>query len=243
MDKSSVRDIDLETQQRAWNQWNSQVVPGGPRASREWMEMERHLCALGRKDLRILEVGCGAGWLAERLAAYGLVTATDLSDAVLPEVRRKLPLIDFRMGDFFKLDLPPESFDVVVTQHVLAHVLDQRAFVARIASLLVKGGRMIMATQNRPVLERWSAIPGPYPGQLRRWVDRRELRQLLRPHFQEVDMASVLPAGDQGFLRIVNSYRINRMLETAFSQDTIRRTKEKLGFGQTLIISAIRSHG
>lgn len=239
MDKSSRRDIALEEQREAWNQWNSQVLPGNARALREWAEIEARLQVSKRNNLRILEVGCGAGWLAERLMKYGAVTATDLSDEVL-KARRRLPAIDFRKGDFFQLELPTNSFDVVVTQHVLAHVSDQPAFITRMADLLVEGGRMIIVTQNRPVLERWSAIPGPYPGQLRRWVSARELRRLVNPHFKDVEISSVLPAGDQGFLRVVNSYKVNRILQSILGADTIRSAKEKALLGQSLILCATR---
>jgi len=239
VDKSSRRDIALEEQRQAWNQWNSQVLHGNARALREWAEIETQLKISERHNLRILEVGCGAGWLAERLMKYGAVTATDLSDEVL-EAKRRLPAIDFRKGDFFQLELPTNSFDVVVTQHVLAHVSDQPAFITRIADLLVEGGRIIIVTQNRPVLERWSAIPGPYPGQLRRWVSARELRHLVNPHFKDVEISSVLPAGDQGFLRVVNSYKVNRILQSIFGADTIHSAKEKALLGQSLILCATR---
>lgn len=240
MDKSSKRDIDIEEQRRAWNQWNCQIEPGGVRASLEWAYMDQFLGTLHRTDLRILEIGCGSGWLSQQLLKYGSVTATDLSDEVLLKLREKLPLVDFRIGDFFNMEFPTESYDAVVTQNVLAHVSDQSAFVARIASLLVRGGHYLVATQNRPVLERWSAIPGPYPGQLRHWVDSRELRRLLKPHFRRVEMTSLEPAGDQGFLRFVNSFRVNRALQLVLREATIRNFKEKLGLGQTLIAFATK---
>lgn len=240
MDKSSRWDIDLEEQRRAWNKWNSAVEPDGPRQVAEWAEIERHLLSLRRTNLRMVEVGCGAGWLAERLIKYGTLTATDLSDEVLPEIRVRLPLVDFRVGDFFELQLPSASYDMVVTQHVLAHVGDQQEFVARLAALLVKGGRLIMATQNRSVLERWSTVPGPYPGQLRHWVNARELKSLLRPHFAKIEITSVLPAGDQGFLRLTNSFKVNHIMERFFSVESIRKTKEKALLGQSLIVCATR---
>ncbi len=35
------------------------------------------------QESRIIEVGCGTGWLVQRMAAYGDVTGTDLADEVI----------------------------------------------------------------------------------------------------------------------------------------------------------------
>ncbi|MAS15425.1 class I SAM-dependent methyltransferase (plasmid) [Nitratireductor rhodophyticola] len=58
----------------------------------------------GHKNLDILEVGCGSGWLCPRLLPYGRVTGTDLSDAVVERARRRPPEVAFVPGDFMDLD-------------------------------------------------------------------------------------------------------------------------------------------
>ncbi|MGH8770439.1 MAG: class I SAM-dependent methyltransferase [Burkholderiales bacterium] len=87
--------------------------------------------------------------------------------------------VTFIAGDFLALDLARESADVVVLLEVLAHVADQ-AFIAKIARTLRPRGYLMLATQNRKILERWGGVPPQVPGQIRNWVDHRELRSLHR---------------------------------------------------------------
>jgi hypothetical protein len=91
------------------------------------------------------------------------------------------------------LDFRTDAFDAVVTLEVLSHIADQKAFKGKIASHLRPGGQLIMATQNRFVLQYLNRRPPPEPGQLRRWVDRRELRYLLEPEFDVLELFSVTP--------------------------------------------------
>jgi 2-polyprenyl-3-methyl-5-hydroxy-6-metoxy-1,4-benzoquinol methylase len=124
-------------QQGFWNQWNESREKSLEEVSRrqarvicEWLD------ALGRKDLNIIDVGCGAGWLCLQLTEFGCVTGTDLADEVLARAQSLTPDVRFVPGDFMKLDFGLRCFDVVVTLEVLSHVADQRAFVNKLASLL-----------------------------------------------------------------------------------------------------------
>ena len=73
----------LDLQQSFWNQWNAghrehqrgEVSRRQAEIVTNWME------SLGRRDLDILEVGCGSGWFCASLARFGRTTGTDLSDA------------------------------------------------------------------------------------------------------------------------------------------------------------------
>src|SRR5262249_37496998 len=78
----------------------------------------------------VLEVGCGYGVLAERLAARGdlRVTATDLSAENIEVVRRRVEGLGLRMrlevADAERLPFPDKSFDSTLTAHTLEHVRD-----------------------------------------------------------------------------------------------------------------------
>lgn len=237
VDKSSSLDISIEEQRRAWNAWNAATrekqINFFSRTQADFVE--RYLQTMAVPTPAILEVGCGTGWLCERLSRLGNVTGTDLSDEVLARARTRVPGVNFVPGDFRSLDLPVRSYDVVVTLETLSHFSDQAAFVGRIADLLRPGGHVIIATQNRPVLERWSAIPGPAPGQIRHWVDAAGLRRLLSARFNDVRVSSICPVGDQGLLRIVNSPRLNALVGHVVPSATVTRLKERLMLGHTLL--------
>lgn len=224
----------ISMQQRFWNGWNA--------ANREDAVQDISLrqadivCgwlrSIDRRDLAIMEVGCGAGWFCGRLSDFGRVTATDLSDDVLARAKLRLPHVEFIPGDFMTLDFSGRTFDVMVTLEVLAHVADQPAFVRRLADHLRPRGRLMLATQNRPVLERFNRIPPPAPGQLRRWLDRRELTALLEPEFEIEQLFSVMPKANRGLMRWVNSAKLNRPVQALFG-DRVERLKEAMNLGVT----------
>lgn len=240
MSKSSRTDIPLEEQRQAWNAWNAAVreLRVSEIARRQGDFIETRIAAMHRGSLDVLEVGCGTGWLCERLVPYGRVTGTDLADEVLARAAQRLPEVHFVAGDFLALPFAPASFDVVVSIDVLSHFADQGAFVARVAGLLRRAGLLLLGTQNRPVLERWSAIPGPQPGQIRRWVDHRRLRSLLVAEFEYVEIESVCPVGDEGILRLINSVKLNRLLGSVVSPERLERTKERAMLGHSLMACA-----
>ena len=229
----------VEDQRRFWNAWNATTREHeqGEISLRQSRVVLDWLRELGRGDLDLLEVGCGAGWFCPRLAEFGQVVATDLSDEVLTRARARAPQVDFVAGDFMALDFGRERFDVVVALEVLSHVADQPAFVAKIARHLRPGGQLMLATQNRPVLERLNRIPPPAPGQLRRWVDAAELRALLQPAFRIEALFSATPLANRGVMRVLNSHKLNRPVRAVFG-DRFERLKESAGLGWTLMALA-----
>lgn len=239
-DKSSRLDISLEDQRSAWNRWNAAAREEsvGEASVRQADTAEHWLDQIGRDDLNILDAGCGTGWFCQRLLNYGTVTGTDLADEVLARARVRVPAARFIAGDVFSVALPPGSFDVVTSFEVLSHVADQQGFVARLAQILKPDGLLIMATQNRPILERWSAIGGPTPGQIRRWVDGKTLRQLLDPVFVVEELTSVYFVGDQGYLKFFNSRLFNWPTALLLGRKGRDRLKGRLLLGHTLMVRA-----
>lgn len=199
--------------------------------------MLRWLDGLGRTDLDIIEVGCGAGWLCPSLKPYGRVTATDLSDEVLARAAARVPDVHFVAGDFMALGFTEGGYDVVVTLEVLSHVGDHSAFVARLARLLRPGGKLILATQNRPVLERHNKVAPTEPGQLRRWFDRDELTRLLAPHLDVSELHTITPMANKGPMRLLAGRQARRAMRLV-SGRAIERALGAAGFGWTLMALA-----
>lgn len=229
----------LNLQPKFWDSWAA--ISGDKGYEEISARQARTVCdwlsSLDVTDMKLLEVGCGTGWLCPRLAAFGNVTATDLSPTQIETARALFPQVRFLAGDFMTLELEPEQFDVVVTLEVLAHVADQQAFVERIAKLLKPSGLLMLATQNRPVLERYNRIEPPGPGQIRRWVDARELTALLSRSFRILELKSVTPRANRGIMRLLNSRKINYPVRALFD-DRFERLKERLGLGWTLLALA-----
>jgi 2-polyprenyl-3-methyl-5-hydroxy-6-metoxy-1,4-benzoquinol methylase len=225
-----------------WDKWNarSREVNLPTSSSRQGDLVEQAVAALGRNDLNILDVGCGTGWVCQRLERFGQVTGTDMTSTVLERARIRVPQVRFICGDFFKLDLPYEAYDVIVSLEVLSHIADQQVFIARLASLLKPGGLLLLSTQNRPVFERWDSVAPPDPAQIRHWVDRRALLRLLKPSFESIEVCSLVPAGNRGVLRFSNSVKLNRVVAAVFGYARVERWKELMMLGQTLLATARR---
>jgi ubiquinone/menaquinone biosynthesis C-methylase UbiE len=94
---------------------------------------------VGLAPQRVLEVGCGRGELAARLAATGIeVIAIDQSEQMV-ELARGLG-VDARLGDVQGLEFDGDEFDVATANFMLYHVAEiDRALaeLARVAPLLV----------------------------------------------------------------------------------------------------------
>lgn len=228
----------IETQQAYWNAWNAahrerrlSVVSLDQRDM-----VVRWLNENGRRDLDLIEVGCGAGWLCPTLSEFGRVTAIDFADEVVARAAQRMPEITFIAGDFMALDLPSQSADVVVALEVLAHVGEHDAFVAKLAGLLRPGGLLIMASQNRPVMERHNRVKPLQPGHLRRWFDRDELHQLLAPHVVVREIVPITPYADKGVARFVAG-RVGRGIMRMSPGRVLERALAPL-YGRTLMVRA-----
>lgn len=117
MTKNSCTDFSLEEQRHSWEIWNSETRERRLSAisERQATVVDQHVRSLHRPGLRILDVGCGTGWLSERLIGLGDVTGTDLCENVLARASARAPAVKFIGGDFMTVPLPLAHFDVVVT--------------------------------------------------------------------------------------------------------------------------------
>ncbi len=106
------------------------------------------------KGLRVLDIGCGGGLLAEPMAQLGAdVVGVDPSEknvntAAVHAAETGLA-IDYRTGTAEDLAAADEKFDVILNMEVIEHVADPKAFVATCCSMLKPGGLMFVATLNR----------------------------------------------------------------------------------------------
>jgi SAM-dependent methyltransferase len=241
MNLDSMQKWDLDAQRTFWNEWDARhlqdttIGADAVRRGEEVLSLLRS-CSLHRPQ--ILELGCGNGWLAEKLVEFGPVTGVDLADGAISEARQKVPSGTFHTGDALSLDLPVEAFDVVITLEMFSHVPSQLLLTELMARVLKKNGYLILTTQNRTVYVRRKDIAPAANGQLRRWVTMRELRGKLRPHFHVLKATTIQPAGNLGFLRIINSSKINRLVSKVIPKPALERLKESCGLGQTLIVLA-----
>jgi 2-polyprenyl-6-hydroxyphenyl methylase / 3-demethylubiquinone-9 3-methyltransferase len=104
--------------------------------------------------LRILDIGCGGGLLAEPMARLGAeVMGADAAARNIPVARVHAEqsglTIDYRHTTAEDLAAAGERFDIVLNMEVVEHVADPLAYLTACQQLLKPGGLMICSTLNR----------------------------------------------------------------------------------------------
>ena len=90
-----------------------------------WPQYERLFRIAEKPDMRILEIGCGPGALAQALAHHypqAHVTGIDRDSNFISFARRQFPQLEFMEGDICALPFEDESFDVTISNTVVEHV-------------------------------------------------------------------------------------------------------------------------
>ncbi len=110
---------------------------------------------------RALDVGCGAGLLAEPLARLGAtVTGLDAAPENIAAAQAHAApqglSIDYRATPVEAM--ADTRFDLVTSMEVIEHVADPAAFIRALASKLAPDGLMILSTPNRTPLSRLAMI-------------------------------------------------------------------------------------
>ena len=110
---------------------------------------------------RVLDMGCGAGLLAEPLARMGgSVVGVDAAPENIAVAQAHMVQsgleIDYRAGEIEVV--AGERFDLITCLEVVEHVADPATFIAGLASLLAPGGLLILSTPNRTMLSKLAIV-------------------------------------------------------------------------------------
>lgn len=102
---------------------------------------------------RVLDVGCGTGYLLRQLAAR-VPQATELAGidaapAMIDAARAGASdgRLSFSVGTAEQLPWPADTFDLVVSTTSFDHWADQQAGLAECARVLAPGGRLVLVDQ------------------------------------------------------------------------------------------------
>ena len=110
---------------------------------------------------RVLDMGCGAGLLAEPLArmggsVVGVDAAPENIAVAQAHIKQSGLEIDYRAGEIEAV--AGERFDLITCLEVVEHVADPAVFIAGLASLLAPGGLLILSTPNRTLLSKLAIV-------------------------------------------------------------------------------------
>lgn len=134
---------------------------------------------------RILDLGCGRGWLAAVLSPFGKVTGVDFSPTGIEFAREHYGAYGiFHLADPASATLgldPRVRFDVVVCTEVIEHAPDHSALLHQIAGFLEPRGVCLLTTPNGNIWESFRSDPRFIPGlqPVENWLPPDELRRKL----------------------------------------------------------------
>lgn len=190
--------VDLFVNKPAW----STPEPNADEAAR-WSKIASFLEHIIRESrtqdptrtLRILDVGCGRGWLTNLATAYGTCEGVEPVAGVVDYARRLFPHIPFEAGTpesvLARADFAP--FDIVLCSEVIEHVPHPKkaVFVSQLSRLLTVNGYLILTTPRGEMWEQWSRIAPPNQP-VEDWVTEQQLKELFEANgFHELGVERI----------------------------------------------------
>jgi 2-polyprenyl-3-methyl-5-hydroxy-6-metoxy-1,4-benzoquinol methylase len=114
-----------------------------------WPAIRQLMPSTPGAKLRVLDIGCGNGWVAGHLAELGHeVTAIEPSATGIEFAKAQYPRVSFFNLSVYD-DLSPLGlgcFDLVVSSEVIEHLYRPRVLVERSFEFLTRGGSLILTT-------------------------------------------------------------------------------------------------
>lgn len=180
-------------------------------------------CArLAAEARSVLDLGCGTGALAARLARGTAVTGVDPAAAMLEIARARTPGAEWIEADARAVRLGRRFKLVVMLGHAFQTMLsddDQQALLATVAAHLAPAGRFVFDMRN-PAREEW-----------REWTPAASTRRLHHPRhgavtaWNEVDHEPATGTASEpatGLVRYRTAYRFERTGRAVSADSLIR---------------------
>ena len=190
---------------------------------------------------KLLDFGCGAGWLAHRLQQRGWdVTGIDFSPIAAQQVRESYG-IPVHVGSLPHSAIAPESFDVITMGSVLEHVHDPHAILNGAVDALRPGGLLVIVVPNiaswgfRTFGKDWFALD--LPRHLLHFSPKT-LTRLVQEHGLEVRALRML--GRKSWLRrsLEQSASHRWMLRAPFLTSALTRWTVRTGQADCMLVLA-----
>ena len=249
-----MSDQTQEMDEKAWwDFWNSSYRIGDDNGEIPNELFTRVAAAVSEfaqsEGSRIVEIGCGTGTLSRRLKFSSYVgvdispSAIQLAKRFWEECHARLPSDDsatYEAVDFHDWQLPSKPFDIAVCVDAFVWIHDQPVALKKIVQSLRTGGVFLISIINPFVyhrIRRTAASPLK-EGPVKNWLTRNELHALIKASGLRIERSfTIMPRGNLGILRPINSPRLNEALGPQVEK-LLRRAKEWMGLGQYQVVAA-----
>ena len=146
--RSGARHSPVRSRSRSGRQADK-LASGELRVARDKLSLRRAVNSQGLKPKRGLSLACGSGRAERNALAQGICTsfhAIDVAEDAIREARKVATKenlnITYEQGDLNTIRLEPESYDLVITQNCLHHVLKLEHLAAEIHRALTPDGAL-----------------------------------------------------------------------------------------------------
>ena len=160
-------------------------------------KIEKKILPLSK--LKILDIGCGGGLIAEPMTRLGAsVTGIDASEKNIKiakaHLRKNKLTVNYKCASPENF-IYKEKFDVILNLEIVEHVEDLELFIKKSSRLLKKGGLMYVATINKTLKSYLFAIIGAE--YVLRWLP-------IGTHDWEkfVEPSTLISFGEKNFLKL-----------------------------------------
>jgi ubiquinone/menaquinone biosynthesis C-methylase UbiE len=191
-------------------------------ATRDIVEQRRAtLEALGlRAGERVVDVGCGPGYLCAEMAAAGArVTGVDPSPAMLALAERRGTGVELAAGDALSLPVEDATFDAAVSTQVYEYVADIAAALREARRVLRPGGRLLVLDTDWDSIVWRSSDDARMERVLRAWEEHlshprlpRALPTVLRDTGFTLLRTEIVPVLNVGYARDTYSAQVLGMI-------------------------------
>lgn len=170
--------------------------------------------------LRILDIGCGRGWLTHQANIYGICEGIDPVVNSIDEARKYFPELTFYRGTVDDLLQTPnfKPYDVVIASEVIEHVLDKNMFVYELSQCIVPKGYAIITTPRGEEFQKWLRL-GYEKQPVEIWISERNLYLLFKHYgFKYINHDRVyLDLPGMSFLHQLSSISSRKLKEIGFT--------------------------
>lgn len=168
-----------------------------------------------KKNLKILEVGCGYGYLSYSLNKAGFnVKAIDIAEKAIQFAKENLGNFYYQMNINEFSNQANEKFDLIIATEVIEHLEDPNDFIENCIRLLDENGHILVTTPNKDYSKPNAIWQTDLPPVHIYWIGLKGIKRFAERHKLEIKV--------QDFSNYNSSYE-NRLVKYFVSR------KESIG--------------